>query len=244
MVNIIEFEKGEIESQKIEKSHLDQIIGEFKKNGFIFLKSIFPKELINSLNLSFQNEYKKYFCDANHEDAFAVGNKRFQITIDIKNKFNDYFLFANPIILSILKNLFTDKMIISDITCVTSLPGAKKMKIHRDGNIFIGNPLTPLLPPHAIGLLIPLIPFDQNNGTTRYWPQSQKNNLDESSFENDLNYFDANSDLGDCVLMDYRVVHVGNENKSDQIRPLLYINYAANWYFDPNNFNKQTPLKH
>lgn len=117
------------------------------------------------------------------------------------------------------------------------------MKLHRDGNIFIGNPLTPLLPSHAIGLLIPLIPFTEKNGATRLWPGSHRNNKNVKEYEIDINYFDSVADIGSAILMDYRLVHQGLPNISNEIRPLLYINYSANWYFDPNNFKKQTPLK-
>lgn len=233
----------EQEKYNLSYSKLNEITIEFKKNGFVILKDLFPISLIINLKKHFEINYKEYFVDKIHSDVLRVGNKRFQITIDIKEEFNSEILYANNLIIQTLKTLILDPLIISDYTCVTSLPGAKKMKIHRDGNIFIGNPLTPLLPPHAIGLLIPLVPFNHINGTTRFWPGSHRNNKDESEFEHDENYYDAELNIGDCILMDYRTVHVGNENISENIRPLLYINYSANWYFDPNNFNNQSPIK-
>ncbi len=88
-----------------------------------------------------------------------VGHRRVQVSLEVRNNFNTPDLYANPLILPILKGIFNTNFIVSDLTCVTSLPGAKSMPQHRDGEIFKGVSLAPLLPAYAVGLLIPLISF-------------------------------------------------------------------------------------
>ncbi len=244
MIALEEIHYNDLQTQNIESVHLNKIVADFKKKGFIVIKNLFSKEYISSLNNHFQINYSEYLQEKTHPKATEFVKKRFIVTIDIKDEFNSSNLYSNPIIFQILNKLFTDKIIISDFHCVTALPGAGDMPIHKDGCIFDGNPLTPLLPPHAIGLLIPLIPFTKENGATKFWPGSHLNiNKQEFEYNNDMDYYDAVLDIGSCILMDYRLVHKANPNLSNEIRPLLYINYSAIWYFDLDTFKKQTPLK-
>ena len=233
-----------LEEQNIESAQLNKIVKDFKKNGFVVINNLFSKEYISSLNKHFLKNYSEYLKEETHPNATEFVKKRFIVTIDIKDEFNSPNLYANPIIFQILNKLFTDKIIISDFHCVTALPGAGDMPIHKDGCIFEGNPLTPLLPPHAIGLLIPLIPFTKQNGATKFWPESHLNlTKQEHEYKDNEDFYDAILDIGSCILMDYRLVHKANPNLSNDIRPLLYINYSAIWYFDFDTFKKQTPIK-
>lgn len=241
---MITFEEDKVKEPFFQKNQLEKLIVEFKKNGFLVLKNLFDKNYIKSLNQQFLSNYTDYFQEKRNPKSTEFVNKRFIVTINIEEEFNDSNLYANQIILQILKKLFSDKIIISDFHCVTALPGAADMPIHKDGCIFEGNPLTPLLPPHAIGLLIPLIPFTKENGATRFWPGSHLNvNKQEFEYNDDKDYYDAELDIGSCILMDYRLVHKASPNLTNEIRPLLYINYSAIWYFDLDTFKKQTPLK-
>ncbi len=243
MIKINPILPEETELQSFNENKLVKLVYDFKKDGYLFLESIFTKEFIHELNIYFIEKYKKYFEGINDYYSSALSDGRYNITIDIKDVFNTSYLYANPLIISLIKQLLTDKSIIGDIACVTSLPGAQAQGVHRDGVIFDGLPISRLLPPHTIGLLIPLIPFNSQNGATRIWPGSHINNSIAGDFENDPNFFDANMDIGSCILIDSRIVHKGNANNSNQIRPLLYINYSAQWYFDQNIYKKQTPIK-
>jgi ectoine hydroxylase-related dioxygenase (phytanoyl-CoA dioxygenase family) len=233
-----------VKNNLVEQKTLEELVVDFKKNGFLALNNLFDKNYIESLNNHFLKNYSAYFKEETHQKATEFVNKRFIVTIDVKDEFNNANLFGNTLILNLLNKLFTDKIIISDFHCVTAMPGAGDMPLHKDGCIFDGNPLSTLLPPHAIGLLIPLIPFTIENGATRFWYGSHLNTTkQEHEYESDTNYYDAVLDIGSCILMDYRLVHKASPNQSNQIRPLLYINYSAIWYFDLDTFKKQSPLK-
>lgn len=234
---------GELNSQSLEvdEALLETLLKDFRRDGCMILKDVFSKDFVQALYLHFINRYYRYFVDENHADALKVGDKRYLISVEIMDVFNSPQLYANPIIMAFMRNVFDNSFIISDITCVTSLPGAKSMGVHRDGGIFIGHPLSLLLPPHAVGVLIPLIPFNQQNGTTRVWPGTHRREYSQNEFSK-LDFVDMELDTGSCVIMDHRIMHSGNANFSKEIRPLLYINYSTPWYFDPLNFHKQAPL--
>ena len=225
-----------------DESRLNSLLKDFRRDGFLILKDVFEAEFIQNLHQAFIRNYQHYLVDREHEDALCVGNKRYQITVEVKGAFNTPKLYANPFVLSIVEQLLDKHFIISDFTCVSSLPGAETMHIHSDGTIFSGVPIANLLPPHAIGLLVPLIPFNQANGVTRIWPGTHRNAMSNESLETSPDFVDPELDIGSCILMDYRLKHRGNANRSDQVRPLLYCNYSAPWYFDSNNFKKQAHL--
>ena len=217
-------------------------LNELQRNGYVVLKDVFPKAYIETLHATFVNTYERYFVDKRHVDALRVGDKRFQVSVEVAGPFNSPRLYAHPVMLPMMQQLLGHACIISDITCITSLPGSKKMGIHCDGKIFKGHPLAPLLPPHAVGLLIPLIPFTALNGPTRVWPGSHRIGPTFEHVPDKANFVDVEIDTGSCLLMDHRLYHAGNPNRSEQVRPLLYINYSAPWYYDPDNFGKQAPL--
>jgi ectoine hydroxylase-related dioxygenase (phytanoyl-CoA dioxygenase family) len=225
-----------------DEDQLNRLVKDFRRDGFLVLKDVFKAEFVQALHQAFIQKYQHYFVEKEHEDALCVGDKRFVVTVEVEGAFNTARFYANPFILSIVEQLLGKSFIISDLTCVVSLPGAQRQHIHSDGTIFDGLPIANLLPPHAIGLLIPLIPFNRMNGVTRIWPGTHGKTMPDESLEDDLDFVDPELDIGSCILMDHRLKHRGNANLSDQIRPLLYCNYSAPWYFDSNNFKKQAHL--
>lgn len=167
MTRPVEFSKEEIANRQIDEAHLRELVSEFNKEGCLILDRVFDPAFIQRLHRAFIRDYQHYLVEKDHPDALCVGNKRYQITIEVKDEFNTEQLYANPLVLSLVEQLLGKRFVISDLTCVASLPGAEDMHIHGDGYIFEGVPIAPLLPPHAVGLLIPLIQFNRLNGVTR-----------------------------------------------------------------------------
>jgi ectoine hydroxylase-related dioxygenase (phytanoyl-CoA dioxygenase family) len=136
------------------------------------------------------------------------------------------------------------------VGAVIALPDAKLQHLHQDGSIFdpYDNPNfvrhVPLLPPFAITLVVPLVPLDHLNGTTRIFPGTHlmPSSLGVSIDFSTLPACDPHSQLGDCYLMDYRVFHQGLPNHSSEIRPIMYSVYTCPWYRDYKNFGKQKRL--
>ena len=49
--------------------------------------------------------------------------------------------------------------------------------------------------------------------------------------------------LGDVYLMDFRLIHAGTANQSDQARPILYLVYSRPWFREDLNFDEQPPIR-
>lgn len=220
----------------------------FIKHGCLLARNVFSPAYVAQLYDAYAENYQLYFQDRAFPDALRVGDKRTQITVDIKGPFNSPQLYANPCIFPVLKTLLSERMIVGSVGSVVSLPGAQDQHVHRDHPALFERPdvyaageaVIPWLPPYAITVVVPLVPLNAINGTTRVWPGSH---LVRQSEARQLPYLDPVADVGDCLLMDYRLLHGGTANCSGNIRPILYNVYYRPWFRDTYNYSKQDPIQ-
>jgi ectoine hydroxylase-related dioxygenase (phytanoyl-CoA dioxygenase family) len=97
------------------------------------------------------------------------------------------------------------------------------------------------VPPYAINAAVPLIDIDLQTGPTGFWLGSHR-------WPNGFGAAPPDGmtvcpvQRGDCILVDYRTVHAGLPNLSQQVRPILYMAYARPWFFDQSNHLGRTPV--
>ena len=212
------------------------------------IKSALRPEYVAQLHRAYVDTYHDYFEDREFADALNVGTKRTQVTVDIEGPFNSPQLYANASILPVLKLVLGDQLILSGFGSVVSLPGAPDQHRHRDHpNIYelteteaTAAWVDMLLPPYALNLIIPLVPLNAINGTTRLWLGSH---LVPKSMSEHMPSVDPVLDLGDCLLVDYRLLHSGTANHSENPRPILYNLYCRPWFRDSRNYRKQLPVR-
>ena len=80
------------------------------------------------------------------------------------------------------------------------------------------------------------VDLNERNGTTRVWPGSHRVWTDEKAKQ--LPSRDIIAPIGSCILMDYRLLHGGTANRSERLRPILYLIYHRPWFKDYVNFLK------
>lgn len=246
-VDVSEFLVGDQEAQE---SQLKDAANLYLKNGMLVLRNAFNPELVQSLNNEFSFKYRGYFENKDHEDALKTGSKRFMVTVELAGPFSNADFYAHEKIIPLIQYLLGQKMILGSVGAVIALPNAKLQHLHQDGSIFdpCDNPNfvrhVPLLPPFAITLVVPLVPLDSQNGTTRIFPGTHllPNSLATSVDLDTLPTCDPYTLLGDCYLMDYRVFHQGLPNNSSQVRPIMYNIYTCPWYRDHRNYGRQKRL--
>jgi ectoine hydroxylase-related dioxygenase (phytanoyl-CoA dioxygenase family) len=83
------------------------------------------------------------------------------------------------------------------------------------------------------------VPLTEATGSTRLWPGSH---LVVDSQATSGAPADPLVALGDCYLMDYRLMHGGMPNHSNIVRPILYNVYYRPWFRDYQNYPLQAPL--
>ncbi len=220
---------------------LSEAIRTFNANGTLVVKHAFAPELIKTMHAAFMERYQQYLLDKEYEDALRVGNKRFMVTVALDAPFNTPLLYANPFIHPLLMGLLTPEYILGSFGAVVSLPGAEAQHVHRDfPGLFPGTPLNEMLPSFAITMIVPLVEANEVTGSTLVWPKTHRSHISKAQeAEPELPILA----LGDCLLMDYILVHGGAANRSDQVRPILYNLYCRPWFQDSTNFSKQERLQ-
>jgi ectoine hydroxylase-related dioxygenase (phytanoyl-CoA dioxygenase family) len=217
----------------------------YQKNGCLLVKNVFEADFVRELYDFHYQTYRNFFDEGEFENTMVVGDQRRMITFEIKGLFNSPDIYANPLIFQILEKLLSQNIILSFFGSVTSYPGAPDQHTHRDNpHIFDqpdvydgGEKVLPFLPPYALSVAIPLVPMNEINGTNRMFLGSHLVTLKD--VRRSCEYSHPIAELGDCVMMDWRTVHGGTANRSENIRPVIYLEYFRQWYRDVLN-----PKKH
>jgi hypothetical protein len=206
------------------------------KNGYAILDHVFPEEQIRALNREFHDQYAKYQEDREFDETSTVGDRRFLVPIDLSGGFGNPSLYANPLIVALVRETLESDAILEAYGAIVSLSGAEEQHTHRDSPLLFSNDISPLLPAHALNCGIPLLEMNELHGTTALFPRSHRwKELDDKAPTQA-----PVVPIGSCIIWDFRLYHRGLPNRSDQARPLLYATYARRWYQDPGNFEKAT----
>ena len=214
--------------------------------GFVILRGVFATATIDEMYAEYQAQYGAYDVDAMQALAHRlspvveVGKSRFEIVMKLVGAF-DTRAFANPLLLRFLIPLMGTGMRLSGVSAVAAYPGAERQRMHRDANqLFADYEVGPHLPTYAINVSVPLIDVDAAIGPTGIWPGTHRMNDDKKPPEDKI--LTVPFLRGDAILIDYRTLHAGLPNTSDVIRPILYMVYARQWFFDDVNHPQRSPL--
>lgn len=173
-----------------------------------------------------------------------VGDGRFEIAMRMTGPYGQPAMFANPLLMKFMFPLLgNDLMRLASVTLVASYPGAQMQHIHRDHQQLFQEfaNIGPALPMYALNVSVPLIDIDLGIGPTAIWPGSHRwpEGKDAAPGEGMAS---VPFQRGDAVLMDYRTIHTGMNNVSNVVRPILYLVYTREWFFDDNNHRGRVPM--
>jgi hypothetical protein len=230
----------ELSSGSPDRTTLKAAIQLLQAHGCLQLDGVFRADLIHRLRRAYLKRYKRYFVDMNHADALRVGLKRYQITVDVEAPFHTPALYANPFVFPVLEGVLGQSVVLNSFGSVVSLPGAAHQNTHRDHPpLFDEHAADLFAPPFAITVIVPLVGLDETTGTTQMLPGSHVLFDDKGNARPPI---DPIVPVGSCLLMDYRLIHKGTENRSDRVRPIFYIVYSRPWFRDSVNFYRQDPI--
>lgn len=236
MLPTISFTPDEHARSSIHQDVLQQAAKLFRLHGCLMLENVFPAKSITRLRNTYLKRYADYFQQTQHADALTVGDKRYMVTVAFRPPFATSLLYAHPLVLPIIKAILGEDCVLGSFASVASLPGAALQHRHRDGPSLFPTMPNELLPCYALTMAIPLIEFNDLHGTTRLWPGTH---LQMAAEPASTPFVDPHVSLGSCFLMDYRILHQGTENRSQHVRPLLYLVYHRPWFKDYLNYRKQ-----
>lgn len=212
-----------------------------RRHGVLLLRGVFDPASLERCRERFVERYRHYLENRRHEDALRIGDKRLQVTIDLEPPFDAPSLYANPFVLEPMRRLLGRDCVLGCFTAAVSLPGAEDQRLHKDHKALFGDdPEARPLPSFAITTMVPLVDIDERVGTTRV---KKGSHLLESESSAALPYQTPRARLGDCYLMDYRLSHHGQANRSRRARPILSLVYRRPWFRDYINFHDQPSLR-
>ncbi len=204
-----------------------------RTHGCVMLRDVFSTELVGAWRNEFMAGQAALRSGTAPRDGGMVGGGRFLTSLGIAGAFHTPQLYANSFVMPILRAILGESLVLGCFGAVTSLPGAPAQHIHRDGGHLFNKAVNRLITAHAIDVFVPLVEFNDRTGTTRLFPRTH---LDLDADPAVSPYVDPVVPLGSCLLMDYRLLHQGRENRSDQLRPLLFSVYHLPWFKDYNNY--------
>jgi hypothetical protein len=215
----------------------------FNANGCLLIKNLFSRRYVEQMHDEYLSSYAAYLLNDDLPDALDVAEMRKLVTLELKGSFNSSDLYANPLLTPLLADCLGQNMVLNSVGVVHSLPGAPDQHVHRDYPSLYHTgehwKLQRFIPPHAITVAIPLVPLNAGTGSTRMWRGSHYEKMDDFA---DHPFVDPIAELGDCLLMDYRLLHGGRSNQSQRVRPVIYNVYSRAWFRDDVNYLKQRPL--
>lgn len=234
---------SELEAKEWLPEHLALGAKLFQQHGVLLVHNAFDKTLLDACNEDFVRRYAAYFSDKTHADALRIGDKRYQISLVLQGVFNDPALYANALIVAMMRQLLGAEFVLGCTVCATSLPGAKDQHWHKDHRSLYAkdesDPPMPL-PPFAITTMIPLVELDEKIGTTSIKKGSHLlSKPDSEHLPEQL----PMAPVGSCFLMDMRLSHRGLGNHTERVRPIVNMVYQRYWFSDSRNFEKHPPLR-
>jgi hypothetical protein len=222
------------------------------EQGAVVMRGLYTRDFIDQLYQEFRARYGGQ--DLSGMSALAqaafpnpiqkVGDSRFEIAVRMTGPFGQPQLFGNPLLINFLSPLLGGELIrLGSVTAVASFPGADMQHIHRDHQQLFQEfaQIGPALPLYAVNVSIPLIDITAEMGPTAIWPGSHRW-PDKQEGSPQIGMASIPFERGDAVLMDYRTVHTGLPNNSRTVRPILYLVYTREWFFDDNNHRGRAPL--
>ncbi len=213
----------------------------FRRHGTLLLKKVFDPDLLDACHETFLERYRAYIKNKRHKDALRIGDKRFQVTIDIAPPYNATSLYGNGLVVPLMRRLLGKYCTLGCFTSAMSLPGAEDQRLHKDHkDLFYDDPDAKPIPSFAVTTMVPLVDLNETVGTTRVKKGTHKMTTKESE---PMPYQTPLATVGDCYLMDYRLSHHGQANRSDSPRPILSMVYQRPWFRDYINFGKQPSLR-
>lgn len=240
----------ELDEQTILPATIETASQMFREHGAIWLQNALPKELVQRLQIEYQEKYISQPPGQLLKKHALVGDQRLMVTVTIESAFNSIQLYANPILSSILGSLLGHQYAISSFGSVVAFPGAESQAIHFDHPpLFEAESDCVNLPPYAITVVVPLVDLTPETGSTAIWEgthaslgarDSLRRRMEDQDWSGSVHPLPK---MGDVYLMDYRVIHGGMANESDQPRPILYMVYGRPWFRDAFNFADQPPIQ-
>jgi len=227
-----------VERFLVENSDLAKHFYDLEANGFCVVEDVLTvaevsgirEKLLDAATESNRRGVPTYIPSLDPNDA----NVRVFNLLDLDPIFLE--LMERPEAIEFVKKLVGDDFIVSNFTANIARPGAKSMHAHSDlGIVFPG----PWLKPWSMNVLWCLDDVHQDNGATRYLPNSHKITYAKDVPHDMLdNMRSFNAKAGSIIIMDGRLWHTSGENVTEKEERAIVFGYYSAAFLRPQvNWN-------
>lgn len=213
----------------------------FGEHGCVLLRGAFQPATIDAMHGEFVAQFGTMSQAQMRECArrpgpnrvCQVGEARYDLVLRLTGALGQREVFANGILLKLLHLLLGAEMVLNSFTAVVSHSNAPAQRVHRDyPHLFSRGEYDRHMSVHAVNVVVPLIDVDLETGPTGVWLGSH---LWERTDAPSETMTVCSLRRGDCMLLDYRLLHAGLPNRTSRARPIVYMVYARPWFFDQHN---------
>ncbi len=224
----------------------DQLIEEFKINGFVVLENFIPTDILDLIYEAWlpirDREIERQGDDPNR------GTNRYAILIPYERPFVDPVIFEHPTLVKLFENVLGEDYVCQNYNSNTPFPGSVYQKWHRDVPLIFPGLMTPTI---SVAIRIPLVDTTEENGSIEVLPSSHFIADEEVCYkeidERRGKWFDhvlgegpnrigryypirLNVKRGTIWLYDPRLFHRGTPNVSDHPRDELSMGFSRPWF--------------
>ena len=215
-----------------------------RENGVVLLEGVIPRAVIDNALRHFKQAYSNYMRPGQNRllRNFQDDKRRAQIPIAPEGPVASPYIIANPIIMALAKVLMGEKIIAGEMGGVISHPGSKPQYTHRDSMfLFGGTPIDLKLPWWSLTIIIPLVDAPLECGPTEYWPGSHLR-LDGDAVIAHPPECTA-MQAGSIFAYSGQTLHRGGANRSNIVRPVIYITYQRPWYLERSGYEDKPQIR-
>lgn len=208
----------------------------FHRQGCLLLRDLIAPAEVEALKASYYGRFGERDIHSLAQIGYPVGHLRLLHPLLLEGAFARPQFYAHPLLHPLLQALLGQRMVLNSASVVVAFPGSEEQRLHRDIAPLFGNsPICAQTPAYGITVVIPLVELNPQNGTTRLAVGSHHDTRTAYTYEGHPAVFYPDCRLGDAFLMDFRLVHGGTDNFSQQPRPIIYLSYTRTWFIDLEN---------
>lgn len=220
--------------QHIAAGDLDDAARALRADGAVLLEGVWAPETIDRVRASVFEGHPELSDPDRVSDKVKSGKGRFIAPIGIKPALVEHGLVGNETIERLSSRVLGNEFVFEAFGIMMAGAGATDQQTHRDTNpLFPETGIDPLLPPTALTIAIPLVDIGEQNGRTSLYLGSHR-----SGSIDGIEPASSSVRLGSALIWDFRTIHFGCANTTDEDRPLLYFTACRPFWFDHRNFGK------
>jgi ectoine hydroxylase-related dioxygenase (phytanoyl-CoA dioxygenase family) len=208
----------------------DEAYERLRIDGYVQLEGIVPPAALERARVAYEREI---LTPTTRDHPPNRGTNRWQAFVPFREPYCDPAIWAHPLVLDVVARALGEDALMQVISSDTPLPGSDYQGVHYDV-VPLYPDMNVMLPPHSLGLTIPMVDVTDENGPMEFWPGTHlipPQGIDIERAARSRPSVRVHSKVGTVMLRDHRAWHRGTPNRSDRPRPAIGYAFARSWFY-------------